>query len=188
MPSSPRWDPKRRRKRHPGFHEPLEGPLAGAGWRRLYHPTLGFQGEPTNGLYSQATSVLGVSQGFHVIGGFHAQTSVAIGTHVVAVANNTVGASANVELLAGTRSLYLVDCNDPDGCTIQLGTANVVPGAQTDIVNISSNANTLSMADVAADQHVTASFTMNTNDTISLRFITNRSGASIWVERYRADH
>ena len=124
----------------------------------------------------------------HFTGALHAQTSFALGAHMVTVANNTVGASANTEILAGNRSLYFVDCNDPDGCTMQLGTANIVVGAQTEIWNISTNANTLTWADVASAQHTAGSFTMGESDVVGARFISNRSGPTIWSEKFRSNN
>ena len=124
----------------------------------------------------------------HFAAAVHAQTSFAVGAHVVTVANNTVGASANTEILSGYRSLYLVDCNDPDGCTMQLGTAGIEAGAITRIISITTSANTLTAASIASVQHVATSFTMGTNDVISLQFVRNRSGAGIWVENSRSNN
>ena len=124
----------------------------------------------------------------HIGGALHVTTSLALGAHVVTIASNGVLVSANTEILAGTRSLYLVDCNDIDGCVIQLGTTGIEPGALTRVVNISTNINTLSWADIAGAQHAAGSFTMGTNDTVSAQFVRNRSGAAIWIETGRADH
>ena len=124
----------------------------------------------------------------HFAAALHAETSFAVGAHVVTVANNTVGASANTEILSGYRSLYLVDCNDPDGCTMQLGTAGIEAGAITRIISITTSANTLTAASVASVQHVASSFTMGTNDVISLQFVRNRSGAGIWLETGRSNN
>ena len=124
----------------------------------------------------------------HFAAAVHAETSFAVGAHVVTVANNTVGASANTEILSGYRSLYLVDCNDPDGCTMQLGTAGIEAGAITRIISITTSANTLTAASVASVQHVATSFTMGTNDVISLQFSRNRSGAAIWIETSRSNN
>jgi hypothetical protein len=129
---------------------------------------------------------------FHTSGSVHAQTGFSLGGHVVAVANNAVALSANVEVLTGGRSLYLIDCNDPDGCTIQFGTtavsAAVLPGAVTILISITTSANTLSVSDLASVQHVAGAFTMGESDNITLILTGNRSGATIWREISRSDN
>lgn len=121
----------------------------------------------------------------HVAAAFHAQTSFALGTHMVTVANDANAGTANAEVLSGLRSLYLIDCNDPQGCALQLGTSSIVPGATTRIFNISTNSNVATIATVANVQHVFSLFTMATNHSIAFMFVGNRSGASAWVETNR---
>jgi len=125
-------------------------------------------------------------------GALHISTSFAMAPHTVAVANNTIGATGNVEILSGLRSLYVIDCNDPDGCTIQFGTSTphsgIEAGAMTRVVSISTSGYALTMQDVASVQHTAAAMTMGINDSMSLQSVKNRSGAIIWVETGRSDN
>lgn len=128
----------------------------------------------------------------HVVGMLHVSTSYAMAPHVVAVANNALAVTANVEILTGLRSLYFVDCNDVDGCTIQFGTtavnAQLRPGAVTQVISISTSGYTVNLADVAAVQHVGATTALGVNDNATLTLVENRSGASIWVETAVSDN
>ena len=145
-------------------------------------PSLAPASETGNGLYRQAASFAGVSQNLHVAGHLHVQTSLNLGAHVVTVALNGVAAE-NVEILQGQRSLYLIDCNDTDGCTLHLGTTGITPGSMTTIVNIGVNG--LRLFDVATTNimHINgALFLMTTNHTISFTYVRNRSGAAFWTE------
>lgn len=122
---------------------------------------------------------------FHATGWVHVQSGFSLSTHVVTVANDTSALTANAEVLAGGgRGAYFIDCNDPQGCVIQLGTA-VTPGTVAQIFNVSSNANVLSVGNVTGVQHVQSLFTMSTNHVIAFMYTTNRSGASIWIETGR---
>lgn len=118
----------------------------------------------------------------------HAETSFAVGAHVVTISNDGVNNQANAETLSGLRSLYLIDCNDPHGCTIELGTAGVEAGAITRLISISTNANALHVASTASVKHVASSFAMGTNDVLSFQFSRNRSGAGIWLETGRSNN
>ena len=122
----------------------------------------------------------------HVAGMVHVLTSYAMAPHTLVVADNAAGATANIEILSGLRSLYFVDCNDVDGCTMQFGTtvpnAQVTPGAQTQIISIATSGYTVTVADVAGVQHVGAVTALGINDNVTFTFVKNRSGAEIWVE------
>ena len=147
--------------------------------------------ETGNGLYRQAASFLGVSQNLHVLGALHVQAGFVQGVHVVTVAaEGTV--AANIEILTGDRAVYLIDCNDGNGCTMQLGTTapatTVATGAMTEIINSTPSATTLTVQDVTNVQHTAAAFTMGTGDVITFRLVTNRNNVRIWVERGRSDN
>lgn len=122
----------------------------------------------------------------HVAGMLHVSTSWAMAPHIVSVANNASGGVANIEILSGLRSLYFVDCDDLDGCTIQFGTtvvnAQVMPGAMTQVFSIATSGYAVNLADVAGVQHVGATTALGINDNATLTMVKNRSGASIWVE------
>ena len=120
----------------------------------------------------------------HATGAFHAQTSLALGAHVVVVASNGTGVE-NVETLNGQRSLFLVDCNDADGCALHLGTTNVEPGALVRIVSISNNTLLLS---TGVGHIAGAAFNMGVNDVITLQVVRNRSGALYAVEIDRSNN
>lgn len=127
----------------------------------------------------------------HVAGMLHVSTSWAMAPHRVSIAAGTEAAS-NIEILSGLRSLYLVDCNDSDGCRVQFGTtvanAQLVPGAITRVASITTNANILHFADVAAVQHVGTAITAGTDDVVSFVYSENASGARIWLRTGTADN
>jgi hypothetical protein len=124
-----------------------------------------------------------IVRNLHASGYLHAQTGFAYGAHVVTIANNTVGAQANGETLSGARSLYLISCNDPDGCALTLGESGIDPGTIVTIVNI--DANDATMGD-AAPHHLAGALTLTSNDAVRLLFLRNRSGDTNWYELTRS--
>ena len=143
-------------------------------------PAVAPSAETGNGLYRNAASRMGFSQGLHVTGGLHVQAGFALGAHMV-----TIASGAGVEILAGHRAVTLIDCNASGGCELQLSTFDVAPGAMTRIINVSTSAQPVTITSVAGSQHVFSLFTMAVNHSIGFMYVTNRSGQSIWVEQWR---
>lgn len=125
-----------------------------------------------------------VARNLHVTGWIHAQAALAYGAHVVTIASNG-GAGANDETLAGDRSLYLVDCNDADTCTVTLTESSILIGSLTRIVNISTSGVNITMADSGA-HHLAGALTLTPDDVVTLIYVVNRSGAGNWVEISRS--
>lgn len=124
----------------------------------------------------------------HVTGFTHLQGTLSYGAHVVVIRSNGVGGVGNVEVLNGLRSLYLVECLDGDGCTIQLGETSVSVGTLTRIVNISTSGSAnhnLTLSD-AASLHLAGAMTLTADDVISLIYVVNRSGDGNWLEISRS--
>lgn len=151
-------------------------------------PSLAPASETGNGLFRRAASQLSVTQSFHVAGTLHVESAFALGAHVVAVGDNGVADVENAEVLTGNRSLYLVDCLDANGCTLHLAVANYTPGTITQIVSISANGTLLVPATVTNVSHAASAFSMGVNDSISFRFVRNRSGASYFIESSRSNN
>lgn len=126
-----------------------------------------------------------IARNLHVAGYFHLQSALTYGAHVVTIAADG-GVGTNTEILAGDRSLYLVSCNDANGCVIRMGETAPSPGTMTQIINI--DVNTLTWADIAGVQHTAASFSMGVADAVTATYVRNRSGDQFWVETGRSDN
>ena len=122
----------------------------------------------------------------HATGYLHAQTSFAVGAHVVTIGNDGVGTSRNTEVLGGARSYYIVDCLDPQGCAVHVSTAMRAAGAIVYLVATSANA--VLVEDVADVQHVATAFDMGAADAMQFIFVRAHSGATWFSEVSRANN
>lgn len=129
-----------------------------------------------------------VARNLHVQGYLHVQASAVLGVHVVTISNNGAGGASNTEILSGLRPVYVVDCQDGDGCPVQLLETGVTAGTLVRIVSISPATHAVSMADVSGVQHVAGTMTMGPADAISLIYITDRNSDAYWVELGRSDN
>ena len=124
----------------------------------------------------------------HVTGFLHAQGGFTVGAHVVVIRSNGVGGSANSEILSGLHPLYLAECLDGDGCTIQLAETSVAVGTFLRIVNISTSGSAnhnLTLSD-AAPLHLAGALTLAANGTVTLMYVINRSGDGNFYELSRS--
>lgn len=124
----------------------------------------------------------------HITGFLHVQGGFTVGAHVVVIRSNGVGGSGNVEILSGLHPLYLVECLDGDGCTVQLAETSVTVGTFLRIVNISTSGSAnhnLTLSD-AAPLHLAGALTLAANGTVTLMYVVNRSGDGNWFELSRS--
>mgnify|MGYP001611280861 CR=1 FL=1 len=114
----------------------------------------------------------------------HVATAFSLAAHIVNVLNNGQGGVANSETLAGTRSLYFVNCQDPDNCAILLAEAGVPVGQLVRIVATDNHAS-LTFAD-SGSLHLAGAFTAAFTQTISLIYVRDRNGAGNFYEISRS--
>lgn len=175
------------------------GTSAGSRFRHLHltggltlNASMTFQTDNASDLGTSATAGrprdLFVARDAHITGFFHIQGALTYGAHMVVIASNGVGALGNVEILSGLRSLYLVECLDGDGCTVQLGETNISVGQLIRIVNISTSGSAnhnLTLSD-AAPLHLAGALTLAANGAVTLIYGVNRSGDGNFYELSRS--
>lgn len=127
-----------------------------------------------------------LSRNLHAAGFLHAQTSFALGAHVVTIGNDGVATSRNTEVLGGARSYYIVDCLDPQGCAVHVSTSMRQAGAIVYLVATSANA--VLVEDVADIQHVATAFDMGAADAMQFIFVRTHSGATYFSEVSRSNN
>jgi len=83
--------------------------------------------------------------------------------------------------LTPDTSFCKIDCQDPDGCNVDISESGAADGAELTIVNIS--ANTVNISDSAGVTELAGNFAMGQWDSLSLIYVTDR-----WVEVSRSDN
>ena len=129
-----------------------------------------------------------VARNAHVTGYLHLQAALSYGAHMVTIASNGAGGVANAETLSGLRSVYGLECLDGDGCTVSLGTTGITAGTMVRFVNLSTSGSAnhnLTLSD-AAPLHLGGALTLSADDTVTLIYMVNRSGAGAWYELGRS--